>query len=50
MPNNSTLPATGDVIAAEEIAGAKIQRVKLVLGASASSRALQRPANRRPKQ
>ena len=33
MPNNSTLPATGDVIAAEEIAGAKIQRVKLVLGA-----------------
>jgi uncharacterized membrane protein len=33
MPNNSTLPATGDIIASEEISGAKLQRVKLALGA-----------------
>lgn len=33
MSNNSTLPATGDVIASEDIGGAKIQRVKLAVGA-----------------
>ena len=32
MSDNSTLPATGDVIAADEIGGIKFQRVKLVLG------------------
>jgi hypothetical protein len=33
MPDNSTLPATGDIIAADEISGVKFQRIKLVLGA-----------------
>lgn len=33
MSNNSTLPATGDIIATEDIAGAKLQRIKLALGA-----------------
>lgn len=30
MPNNSTLPATGDVIATEDVGGVKYQQVKLV--------------------
>lgn len=33
MSDNSTLPATGDIIASEEIGGAKLQRFKLALGA-----------------
>ncbi len=33
MPDNSTLPATGDVVAADEIGGVKFQRMKLVHGA-----------------
>ena len=32
MADNSTLPATGDVVAADEIAGVKFQRMKLVYG------------------
>jgi len=32
MADNSTLPATGDVIAADEIAGVKYQRVKPTFG------------------
>ena len=32
MADNSTLPATGDVIAADEIGGVKFQRMKLVHG------------------
>lgn len=32
MADNSTLPATGDVIAADEIGGVKYQRVKPVAG------------------
>ena len=32
MADNSTLPATGDVIAADEIAGVKYQRAKVVWG------------------
>lgn len=32
MADNSTLPATGDVVAADEISGVKFQRMKLVHG------------------
>lgn len=32
MADNSTLPATGDVIAADEIAGVKYQRIKVNFG------------------
>jgi hypothetical protein len=32
MADNSTLPATGDVVAADEIGGVKFQRMKLVHG------------------
>ena len=32
MADNSTLPATGDVVAADEIGGVKFQRMKLIHG------------------
>lgn len=32
MADNTTLPGTGDVIAADEIGGVKYQRIKLVYG------------------
>ena len=37
MTDNSTLPATGDVIAADEILGIKHQRVKVQFGADGSA-------------
>ena len=37
MADNSTLPATGDVIATDDIAGVKFQRVKLSLGADGTA-------------
>lgn len=33
MADNSTLPATGDVIASDDVGGVKYQRIKLTLGA-----------------
>lgn len=37
MADNSTLPGTGDVVAADEIAGVKFQRVKLIHGADGTN-------------
>ena len=37
MSNNSTLPATGDVIAAEDIGGVKHQLVKVEFGAAGAA-------------
>jgi len=37
MADNSTLPATGDIIAADEISGVKHQRVKVEFGTDGSA-------------
>lgn len=37
MADNSTLPATGDVVAADEIGGVKFQRMKLIHGADGAN-------------
>lgn len=37
MADNSTLPATGDVIASDDVAGVKYQRVKIAVGADGTA-------------